>query len=199
MRTLGSLKCKVTGLFKFWMWNIYLSRSAALGGWVERKREEDREIDFNRLNNNSCGSTPRSPPSWTCPVKLKIKAPGWHPDKLHKSPPLTLFHAKEQWLYSEPPPDVRTPHLISEDKGIILAKLSRRNDQVRQLPSFVYVGETSWGTYFPLTQMSMLTGCHLVCKRQRRALSHYTYTITTIPPYLIISTTPLPHVFAFRV
>lgn len=40
IHTLGSLKCKVTGLFNFWMWNIYLGKSAALGERGRKRREK---------------------------------------------------------------------------------------------------------------------------------------------------------------
>lgn len=40
IHTLGSLKCKVTSLFNFWMWNIYLGKSAALGEQGRKRREK---------------------------------------------------------------------------------------------------------------------------------------------------------------
>ena len=51
------------------------------------------------------GSTPRSPPSWTCQEHLPRKAPWLHPHWMPEPPQLASFHAEEQWLYCESLPD----------------------------------------------------------------------------------------------
>ena len=60
------------------------------------------------------GSASASPPSRTCPENLERQAPGRHPDQMPEPPQLTPFDAEEQRLYSELPPDVWAPHLISK-------------------------------------------------------------------------------------
>lgn len=49
----------------------------------------------------SSGSTPRSPPSWTCLENLQREASGPHPNQIPEPLPVASFNAKKQWLYSE--------------------------------------------------------------------------------------------------
>ncbi|XP_056157043.1 uncharacterized protein LOC130131390 [Lampris incognitus] len=55
----------------------------------------------------SSGSTPGSPPSWTCLENPQRKAPRRHPNQMPEPPHLAPFDAKEQRLYSALPPDGR--------------------------------------------------------------------------------------------
>lgn len=49
----------------------------------------------------SSGSTPRSPPSWTCLENLQREASGPHPNQIPEPLQVASFNAKKQWLYSE--------------------------------------------------------------------------------------------------
>ncbi len=57
---------------------------------------------------------PEPPMSWTYPEDLQGKVLRRHSDQMPVPPQLALFDTKEQWLYSELPPDVWAPHSISK-------------------------------------------------------------------------------------
>lgn len=58
------------------------------------------------------GSAAGSPPSGSCPENLQKEAPRKFPNQMPKTTSLAPFHAKEQQLVSEIPPDVWAPHPI---------------------------------------------------------------------------------------
>lgn len=60
------------------------------------------------------GSTLESHPIWVCLEDLQREAPWRYPNQMPKPAQLVPFDMKEQWLYSELPPYVSTPHPISK-------------------------------------------------------------------------------------
>ena len=55
-----------------------------------------------------------SPPRWACPKHLPREMFRRHPNQMPEPPQLTPLNMGEKRLYSEPFPDVQTPHPISK-------------------------------------------------------------------------------------